>query len=212
MQINLKHKHHPEWQLSRLNFLKETLGIEFFKNKTLLELGSYNGSIGNVFSQWGSIVTCLEGRQENVDEINKEFPHLNAKVFNSDTPDWPLGEFDLIVNWGLFYHLENYHKENLINCINHSSILFFETCVYDRNVSELIDNDESGATQSLTNKAKIPTSMWIEDVLRSENVSFEKVLDPRLNGGGHHYSWTDGQYGNYYNGLSRRFYIVEGKL
>lgn len=212
MKINLNYQHHPEWQISRLTYIRQTFGDDYFKNKTLLELGSYNGSIGNVFHELGSKVTCLEGRQENVDEINKEFPHLDAKVFNSDTPEWPLGQFDIIVNWGLFYHLENYHKECLVNCVNNCSTLFFETCVYDKTTSELVYNEEFGNTQSITNKAKIPTTNWVENVLLEQNVTWKKVLDNRLNGGGHCYDWTDGSYGNNYTGLSRRFWIINGKV
>lgn len=108
----------------------------------------------------------------------------------------------------MFYHLENYHKECLVNCINNCNILFFETCVYDIPSSELIPNNESGTTQSISNRAKIPTSQWVENVLLEQNVSWNKILDGRLNGGGHHYDWSDG----YYNGLSRRFWVINGKL
>lgn len=101
MKINMNHQHHPEWQTNRLIYLEQTYGHDYFKNKRILELGSYNGSISNVLYEWGANTTCLEGRQENVDEINKTFPHLNAKVFNSDTDEWPLGSFDIIVNWGV---------------------------------------------------------------------------------------------------------------
>jgi hypothetical protein len=116
--------YNPEWQDNRINFILKHYPVEFFQGKRILELGSFNGYIGYRFSLMGADVHCLEGRQDNVDNIRRDYPSLNVELANLDTPDWRWGNWDIIINFGLYYHLEHYHKEHMIYIIkNYNDVI-----------------------------------------------------------------------------------------
>ena len=137
----LPSNYHAEWQNRRVSFMLGLYGSDFFRNKKILELGSYNGYIGNYFAETcDSIVTTVEGRQENVDKIKKDYPLVNAVCADLDTENWDFGDYDIIINYGLCYHLQHHHKQHLINCLQHCDMMFFETVVFDSFEPEIIFN------------------------------------------------------------------------
>jgi hypothetical protein len=123
--------YHPEWQQSRIDVILSRYPKDFFKGKTILELGAFNGYIGAYFQSLGATVHCVEGRLENVNQIKTNYPNCSAECANLDTPIWRWGKWDIIINFGLYYHLEKHHEQHLINCINNCDVMFFETVVYD---------------------------------------------------------------------------------
>ena len=99
-----KTTYHADWQINRINFILSKYPKEFFKGKRILEVGAYNGYIGAYFSLLGADVHCLEGRVENVVNIKNDYPTITADVADLDTPDWNWGHYDIIINFGLYYH------------------------------------------------------------------------------------------------------------
>ena len=77
-----------------------------------------------------------------------EHHFLNVEQADLDTDIWKWGKWDIIINFGLYYHLEKYHKEHLINCINNCDLMFFETVVFDSKNPEIFINKEKGKDQS----------------------------------------------------------------
>ena len=201
--------YHPEWQTKRINFILEKYPEEFWKGKTILELGSHNGVIGEFFRSIGADVLSVEGRSENVNSIRARFPHLTVIEGNLDTPNWEYGDFDIIINFGLLYHLEHYHKEHLENCILHSDLLFLESVIFDSAQSELHRSEERyGNDQSLSGIGMVPSTKFVEDILRQNYVGFTKYSDGCLNAVNHSYNWEDKDSKNPMNS-HRRFWIVE---
>jgi hypothetical protein len=199
--------YNPEWQDNRINFILKHYPVEFFQGKRILELGSFNGYIGYRFSLMGADVHCLEGRQDNVDNIRRDYPSLNVELANLDTPDWRWGNWDIIINFGLYYHLEHYHKEHMINCLNNCKLMFFESVIYDSSDSELYIAHESGYDQSLTDKAGTPSTSYLEEIYKEANVKFTKYSSAELNAHGHHYDWED-KNSKVIDRYARRFWIV----
>jgi len=204
-------KNHPplmpsDWQLSRMAFVKKMMPGDFWKNKTLLELGACDGTIGNMFSELGAIVTCVEGKDAYVRFIKNKHPHLNVLQADCDTDKWVFGKYDIIVNFGLLYHLENNHEAFLTNCIKNCACLFLESVIYDSPNNELYYREEMGAGQGLSGKAGTPTTSFVETILQKNNALFTKYSDPSLNAGGHNYSWPDCNSG--FDCARRRFWIV----
>lgn len=205
-------QYHPEWQTNRINFILNLYDPEFFKGKKILELGSYNGYIGNYFAEvLGSDVTSVEGRSENVDMIKNDYPLLDAKCFNLDTTEWPFEKYDIIINFGLYYHLEKHHKEHLINCIKNCDLMFFETVVHDSFESEIYFRSESGPDQSLSNIGGHPTTSYIENILKENGCIFKKYCDGKLNGGEHRYNWED-KNTKISDDHARRFWVIENEI
>jgi hypothetical protein len=183
--MNFKETYHPEWQIGRINYITEYFGKEYFAAKTLLELAPFNGLIGNHFHLLGATVTCVEGRKENVEDIREMYPHLNTHQANLDVKDWPWGTFDIIVNWGLLYHLEFCHREVLENCIANCKCLLLETVVAN-NDEDIQFVSEVGIDQSLSSRGGRPNIKWIEQILNRRGCDYKQVVVP--NCGIHDYS------------------------
>jgi hypothetical protein len=200
--------YHTEWQDARINFLIKKYGEDFFKGKRILELAGFNGRIGAHFAKLGAIVDCVEGREENIQYMRNTYPELNSTtVANLDTAEWSWGNYDIIINFGLYYHLEHYHKEHLLNCIHHCDLMFFETVVYDSSDAELYFAGEQGSDQSLSNMAGTPSTPFVENILKESNKKFNMYKDSSLNGGYHRYDWED-TFKKTYHIATRRLWIV----
>lgn len=200
----------PTWQKNRIKFILSKYSKEFFKGKTILELGCYNGYIGAYFSELGAKVHCVEGRSSNVDMINKNYPNLSVELFDLDTDVWKWGEYDIIINFGLFYHLEKFHTEHLSNCIDNSKMMFFESVIFDSDDSEIYFRNEKGDDQSLSEQGGTPSTSYVENILHIKNVSFTKYCDVSLNDHQHHYNWND-KNSKKLDKFARRFWIIEKK-
>jgi hypothetical protein len=200
--------YHPLWQTNRINFILNKYGIDFFKGKTILELAPFNGYIGHRFANLGATVHCVEGREDLVQTIKKEFTNISVQKGNLDTPEWSWGSWDIIINFGLYYHLEKYHTEHLINCLRNCKLMFFESVVFDSNESEIHFRKEVGADQSLSEIGGTPSTSYVENIFKEQNVKFTKYSPSELNGNGHHYDWVD-KNSKVLDEWARRFWIVE---
>jgi len=197
----------PEWINARINFIKKLYPLDFFKNKTLLELGSCDGYIGNAFSEMGCDVTCVEGKNSYCRIIKNKFPHLKLIHTDCDTEKWEFGKFDIIINFGILYHLQYNHETFLTNCINNCNIMFLESVIYDSPTNELYYREELGVGQGLSGIAGTPSTSFVENILQKSETTFTKYSDPTLNGGGHIYDWIDCNGG--FDCFKRRLWIVD---
>ena len=203
-----KTTYHADWQINRINFILSKYPKEFFKGKRILEVGAYNGYIGAYFNALGAEVHCLEGRIENVINIKNDYPTITAEVADLDSPDWNWGHYDIIINFGLYYHLEKFHKEHLQNCINNCDLMFFETVIYDSSDSEIYFRQEDGDDQSLTSIGGTPSTSYVESIIKETNSGYKKYTDPFLNNFEHKYDWPDTGF-KVFNQFHRRFWIVQ---
>lgn len=181
-------KYHGDWQNNRVDFVVKKFGADFFKEKTVLELGSYNGFIGEAFRLLGAKVLSVEGRQENVETIKQDYPLLDVIQKDLDSNEWDLGHWDIIVNFGLFYHLSRCHEQHLINCTENSNLMFFETVVFNSFESEIFKRKEEGPDQSLSQEGGYPSIKYVEDIFHKKEVEFERFENSSLNGDAQFYN------------------------
>jgi hypothetical protein len=200
--------YHSDWQVNRINFILSKYPKEFFKNKNILELGAFNGYIGAYFQSLGANVHCIEGRQENVNQIKLDYPQLSVECSNLDVDYWNFGKWDIIINFGLYYHLEHNHKLHLINCLNNCNLMFFESVIFDSNKPVLFYRNESGIDQSLGSTGGNPSTSYIENILNSHDVLYKKFSDKSLNGNLHHYDWVDAN-SQVLDQYARRFWVIQ---
>jgi 2-polyprenyl-3-methyl-5-hydroxy-6-metoxy-1,4-benzoquinol methylase len=200
--------YYAEWQQNRINFILSKYSEKFFIGKRVLELGAYNGYIGARLALMGAEVHCIEGRPENVANIKNDYPQLTVEVANLDSSEWKWGKWDIIINFGLYYHLENYHKEHLKNCINNCDLMFFESVIYDSDASEIHFREETGDDQSLTSMGGIPSTSYVEEIFKINNKNYEIFKNKELNGNLHHYDWNDANTKKL-DVFARRFWIVK---
>jgi hypothetical protein len=200
-------EYHREWQKNRIKFILSKYPESFFNGKRILELGAFNGYIGSVFNSMGATVHCIEGRVENVNNIKRDYPNVSVELANLDTPNWIWGEWDIIINFGLYYHLEHYHTEHLQNCLDNCNLMFFESVIFDSNQPEIHYRNETGVDQSLGFSGGTPSTSYVEDILKSKNTIFFKYSSPELNGDLHHYDWVDLD-SKILDQYARRFWII----
>ena len=81
--------HYDAWQKSRIDKIISIIGQEFFKDKTMLELGCGHGYIGKYFQDIGADVTFAEGRPEHIDSIKLRMPDAKTVLLNQEN-NWDL--------------------------------------------------------------------------------------------------------------------------
>src|SRR2546422_192654 len=73
-----------------------------------LDVGCGVGHLARFFLARGCRVVCVDGREENIRSLQGRYPGLEAHV--GDIQSFPLGSlgrFDVILSYGLLYHLED---------------------------------------------------------------------------------------------------------
>lgn len=199
-------QHYDDWRKSRLNTVINLLGIDFFRGKRVLEVGAGYGDLGYELSKLGANVTFSEGRLEHLAVIKQRYPEFEARLDNcEEILDIP--HYDIIVDFGLIYHLENL-KQHIINMCEHCDYLLLEGIV----AHESDDPDyyrvksEYGYDQSLTTKGTIASPKYIENILTSCNMSFQRYDLASLNSSFHIYDWKIGDKADVSH---RRFWIAK---
>ncbi|MGC1684272.1 MAG: class I SAM-dependent methyltransferase [Candidatus Acidiferrales bacterium] len=86
-----------------LSELMQPLGL-----RTALDVGSGLGYFSGLLRTFGFEVSAVDGRQQNVEEARRRFPQIPFQRCDAqDITLRDLGKFDLILCFGLLYHLEN---------------------------------------------------------------------------------------------------------
>lgn len=88
---------------SMVNQLKPVLNLS-----TALDAGCGVGFFANVLHESGLEVRAFDGRKDNVAEARRRFPQISFEQGDLQSPEIRnLGQFDLVLCFGLLYHLEN---------------------------------------------------------------------------------------------------------
>ena len=73
-----------------------------------LDAGCGIGFFAQILHEFGLEVAAFDGRVGNVEEARRRFPGIRFDVGDIESPQIrALGRFDLVVCFGLLYHLEN---------------------------------------------------------------------------------------------------------
>jgi hypothetical protein len=184
------------WNTNRLAKLTKILGEEWFKDKTVLEVGCGHGKNGKYLQDvLGAKVTFTDGREMFVDYLKQE--GYDAYVMDNNQP-WIFDkdrQFDLIIHWGLSYHLENW-KQDLENALQHSKLICFETEIADfpdDDAYEKVIEEREHYDQSLNHKGTLISSKHLEKFLKGIGANIIiRYDDVSINASIHHYDWIDG--------------------
>ena len=197
--------HYDGWTQSRMNGIKKYMSPQFFKSKTLLELGCGYADNGNKFHELGAIVTSSDIRKEHIDVVNKTYPHIKTLIIDGDNSIIET-KYDIILHWGLLYHL-NEIEIHLKNVLEKCNVLLLETEVSDSDDdTNYISVNEAGPDQAFNNKGIRPSQSYVEKVLMKNGFNFKLIKDPILNSSFHQYDWDTTNTNTWKSGL-RRFWI-----
>ena len=198
-------RHYDDWRTTRMNGVKKYISLDYFKSKTLLEVGCGHADIGNMFYALGADVTSSDGRKEHLDIVNQKYPHIKTLLIDGDN-DTIKDKYDIIVHWGLLYHLKEIER-HLENVSQKCDLLLLETEVSDSDDKDFyISTNENGYDQAFNNKGIRPSPSYVERVLEKNGFQFKIIKDPILNSSFHQYDWNISNSKTSRNGL-RRFWI-----
>ena len=128
----MKRVFYDEWKNKRVNKIENIFGRDWFCGKSILELGAAHGDIGLHFLKLGADVLFADIRIEHLRTINQKLFELNHNtktiVLNQNKRYDLERKFDLILNTGVLYHLENW-KQDLECAIEHTNTMILETTV-----------------------------------------------------------------------------------
>ena len=184
----LFHFSYEEWTIKRITKILELYGIDFFKDKNILELGGGHGDIGAFFAELGAKVLCLDGRIQNVNFSNlkhRKIKNLKCQLFNLENNFSQFGRFDLIFNFGLLYHLKNV-DEHLNCCFKMSDDILFETVVCDSSDPYKIffcDENKKIDEESLEGIGSRPSPFYVERIAAENNFEVIRYFTEDLNSG-----------------------------
>jgi hypothetical protein len=173
-----------EWRVKRVNKLVTLLGVDWFKDKKVLELGCAFGNVGLYLESLGSEVTFSDGRQECLDIVKLKDKNAKTILLDQDT-DWSLKEkFDLIIHFGISYHLDNW-QQDLLNTINHAQYIAYETAVnkFNNNIEFKIKKSNKGHAYNgpVNSLGSLPSVSMIETIFKDSQVNYIRYDDEDLN-------------------------------
>jgi protein-L-isoaspartate O-methyltransferase len=209
---------YPQWRTTRIAKLLEIYGIEHFKDLRILELGAGLCEIGAFFAELGAKVTCLEGRKEQVDIAklkHRNIPNLRIEVCDLEGDFSNFGKFDLILHFGLLYHLKNV-DENLRSCFGMADEIVLETVVCDSDDPHMLVTMPGRAEvieESPHGHACRPSPAYVERLATEAGFSVERHFTSDLNAsdGQFVYDWEPKYDGNLGDFHLRRFWRFRRK-
>jgi hypothetical protein len=199
--------HYNNWILARMNCIKKYINADYFKNKTLLELGCGHAHIGNMFYNLGADVTSSDARNEHLLTVNNLYPHIKTLLLDCDNNiEDKINKYNIIIHWGLLYHLHEIEM-HITEIGKKCDVLFLETEVSDSYDDNLYINvDENGYDQAYNLKGIRPSPAYVEKQLIKNGFKYKLIMDSILNSESHIYDWESKNTETYRQGL-RRFWI-----
>lgn len=195
-----------QWNLNRLNKLYSILGEDWFKDKRVLEVATGHGDNGKDLVLKGASVLFTDAREVFVAFLKEE--GFEARVLDIDG-SWTLDEkFDLIVYWGVLYHLNNW-KESLKSALDHTDLLCIESIVSFLDGPEYEEKrNEEGYDQAFSGTGTLMAVENFENYITSLGAAFVRYDDANLNTDRcANYTWVPGERDVNTN-WRRRFWMV----
>jgi FkbM family methyltransferase len=148
--------------------------------KTALDAGAGVGFFSQTLAECGLSVRGFDGRSENVAEARKRFPDIPFEQANLEERSvLRLGEFDLVLCFGLLYHLENpLLAVRHLRALTGKCLLLESMCVPDDKPSMLLREEPSESDQGLTEVACYPSEDSFIKMLYHAGFSFVYRLAP----------------------------------
>ena len=174
---------YDEWSKKRSKKIISILGKNWFRRKSILELGSCYGDIGIELLKLGSNVTFSDVREENLSEIRNKLltvgfeptiENINQNNFYNLNK-----KFDLVLHLGVLYHIENW-QQDLKCALSHTNMMILESSVYPE-VKELEYNFSHPKYGAYGCKEPYLTQESIEEELKNLGCKFIRFDDPSLN-------------------------------
>lgn len=184
------------YRMRRANLINKTLEIcgTDWSGKRIIELGGGHGDIGAFFADAGAEVLCVEGRTENANIAklkHRNIPRFTCVQRNLENDFTDLGKFDLVLHFGLLYHIRNI-EEHMWNCTQLGNEMLMELEALDSlddHKVELVEEDKDIFSLGLTGGGVRPSPLYVKRVFNEFEYDVQIITDGKLNYGDHKYDW-----------------------
>ena len=183
------------WRVTRINKLLALYGLEWFAGKRVIELGCGHADIGAFLAELGADVLCIDGREENIAFAklkHRKVRRLDYMVADLDSTFPALGRCDLLVHFGLLYHLRDVDA-HLAQCWDLAEEIVLETVVCDSldpNKIVYLDRDLLVNSRGLHGVQNRPSPFYVERLAKAAGYEIERCFTSDLNSGTFLYDWA----------------------
>lgn len=161
------------------------------EGRSVVDLGAGIGRFSRFFLDRKCNLLAVDGREENLLELRKNYPGVMTRRVDLDADDLVgLGSFDVAFCYGLLYHLSDpLHFMRKIAGICREMLLL-ETCVCDAQapIVQLVDEETRNPSQSITGIASRPSPSYV--VLALRLAGFTHVYEPAAAPNHPHYQYV----------------------
>ena len=142
--------------------LVEQLGL-----RRAADVGCGIGFFSELLRASGFDVLGVDGRQQNVEEAKRRFSEIEFRVANvEETAITELGTFDLVLCFGLLYHLESpFRAIRNLAALTGKALLIDSTCIPEERPLLLFREESDGEDQGLKHLALYPTESCLVKML-----------------------------------------------
>ena len=139
-----------------------------------IDVGAGVGFFSQTLLECGLNVCGIEGRAENVSEARKRFPHIPFEQADiQERSTLGVGKFDLVLCFGLLYHLENpLLAIRHLHALTRKCLLLESMCIPDEKPSMLLSEEPRESDQSLTDMAFYPSEDGLIKMLYRAGFAF----------------------------------------
>lgn len=200
------------WNEKRLKAIVNYYGAEFFDGIKVLDLGCGHGFFGDELTKLGAKVTYCDARIKHLIEIKERNPDADTRLVDLEF-DFPRGEWDLTIHFGVLYHLENVEANLLRACLS-TEHMILEVVVCDSKDPYLCDirnEDETNISQAFRGVGSRPTPAFIERNLKENGMQFIMLTTTECDDHIHTYSWEAKNRGKNTSGQRRMWFIRRDK-
>lgn len=142
--------------------------------RRVLEVGAGVGHLTGFFVDRGCSVVVTEARSENVSELRRRLPTIDAREADVEESLQHLGSFDVVFCYGVLYHLESPLRalRNMADVCN--DLLLIETMVCDSRSAVLrLEDETKSVNQALRGLAHRPSPSYL--ALALNRIGFDHV-------------------------------------
>lgn len=199
--------HYTDWTIKRVRRIIQHFGAGFFAGKRILDLGCGYGHVGSLFAHLGATVVYSDAREAYSEEVLKRDPSGTFVRADLDN-EFPFeGQFDLILNVGVLYHLSKLDAF-IERCCKATAYMVLETEVCNSSDPNLVlYTEEEGYDQAFNAKGSRPSSAYVEAQLRQQGCLVEALKDDSCNSSFHQYDWAVDESTAYDHGLRRLWFV-----
>jgi SAM-dependent methyltransferase len=144
-----------------------------------LDVGCGLGDFSKFMSEQGFQVVALDGREENIQEGQRRYPEITFRTADAEELSVSeIGTFDLVLCFGLLYHLENpFRTIRSLHSLTKQILLVEGMCVPSEQATMELLDEKAGEDQGFSNVAFYPSELCLIKMLYRAGFPFVYRFD-----------------------------------